>query len=289
METHSRLSQVMKGMGESYELLYINDCSKDKTPFLLNELAEKDKSVRVVHFAANRGHQIAVSAGLQYSAGQAVVIIDADLQDPPEVIPQMAERWRQGIQVVYGQRLSRKGETAFKKWTAHLYYRLLRSLAGDIFPRDVGDFRLVDRRVVDTVLAMPEHSRYLRGMFAWAGFKQEALPYNRDARFAGETHYPLRKMLKLAANGVISFSDKPLGWASLLGVLWGGLAFLFLLIALFTGAGLVYLSALIALGLCGLQLSLGILGAYLARTYEEVKGRPLFTVLETRGFQENQN
>jgi dolichol-phosphate mannosyltransferase len=288
-ETHRRLTAVMEGMGEPYEILYVNDGSRDKTPQMLGELAEKDKHVRVIHFARNGGHQIAVSAGMDYAAGDAVIIIDADLQDPPEVIPQMAARWKAGVKVVYGQRRKREGESAFKLLTAKWYYRLLRKLAGDIFPRDTGDFRLADRQVIDVVKNMPEHARYLRGMFAWAGFKQEALLYDRDKRFAGVTHYPLKKMLRLASHGVMSFSEKPLLFA-----LWAGLGWLFvsallllwLIIALIaTGsAAHLVLPFLITLSTGSLLVALGILGAYLARVYDEAKGRPLYVVSHTLGF-----
>lgn len=288
-ETHARLTRVMQGMGESYEILYINDGSRDKTPQMLNDLAAKDDTVRVIHFARNAGHQIAVSAGLDYASGQAVVIIDADLQDPPEVIPQMAERWKAGAQVVYGQRKTREGESKFKELTAKWYYRLLQKLAGDVFPRDTGDFRLADRAVVDVVKNMPEHARYLRGMFAWAGFEQEALLYDRDKRFAGETHYPLKKMIKLAAHGVLSFSEKPLLWP-----LWAGLIFLLVAGVMLVKTFIIHLlgwqtaftvtQLLIVLSTGLILTSIGILGAYLARVYEEVKGRPLYVVARTLGF-----
>ena len=288
-ETHARLTAVMEGMGERYEILYINDGSKDQTAPMLDELAARDRHVRVIHFARNAGHQLAVSAGLDYATGDAVVIIDADLQDPPEVIPQMAERWKAGVQVVYGQRKSREGESGFKKLTARWYYRVLQHLAGDVFPRDTGDFRLADRAAVDVVKQMPEHARYLRGMFAWAGFKQEALLYDRDRRFAGETHYPLKKMLRLAANGVLSFSEKPLLWP-----LWIGLIFLAVsgvmaikaVVTHFLGweTAFAVTHLLIVLGTGLILTALGILGAYLARVYEEVKGRPLYVVARTLGF-----
>ncbi len=291
-ETHRRLSAVMQGMGESYELVYVNDGSRDQTPQLLDKLADGDSHVRVLHFAANRGHQLAVSAGLDYAVGDAIVIIDADLQDPPEVIPEMAARWKDGVQVVYGKRRSRAGETKFKEFTAKAYYRLLRKIAGDIFPEDTGDFRLVDKQVADVLRGMPEHARYLRGMFAWAGFKQEALLYDRDKRFAGETHYPLKKMLRLAAHGIMSFSEKPLLWALWLGLLWlfvSGLLFLITLILLLAGkaAGGVLLYAVISLASGSVLSALGVLGAYLARVYDEVKGRPLYVVARTRGYEED--
>ncbi|MDI9520772.1 MAG: glycosyltransferase family 2 protein [Bacillota bacterium] len=288
-ETHRRLSEVMRGMNESYEILYINDGSRDKTALMLDDLAASDPAVRVIHFARNAGHQIAVSAGLDYASGKAVVIIDADLQDPPEVIPQMAEKWKAGAQVVYGKRGVRHGESKFKLLTAKWYYRVLRKLAGNAFPEDTGDFRLADRQVVDVVKNMPEHARYLRGMFAWAGFKQEALVYERDKRFAGETHYPLKKMLKLAAHGVMSFSEKPLLWPLWLGLVLLGIGAVVLLKVIVFGL-LGYSQAasvvpmLLLLGFGAVLAALGVIGAYLARVYEEVKGRPLYVVARTLGF-----
>lgn len=294
IEAHRRLTAVMQGMAEPYELIFVNDGSKDRTPALLNELAEKDPAVRAVHFARNGGHQIAVSAGLDYASGDAVVIIDADLQDPPEIIPEMAKKWREGFEVVYGQRRSRKGESRFKEWSAAAFYGTMQKMAGNIFPRNTGDFRLVDRRVADVVRSMPEHARYLRGMFAWAGFKQTPVLFDRDKRFAGETHYPLKKMLKLAADGIVSFSDKPLMLSLLLGVLLLGLAgtaLLVLFILLLCGVdGGLWWMAMLSTGLSGLVLlCLGIEGRYLARVYDEVKARPLYIVAETRGFPEKQS
>ena len=290
-ETHKRLTQVLSGMGEPYEIIYVNDGSRDKTGAILRELAAGDPCVRAVMFARNGGHQIAVSAGLDYACGDAVVIIDADLQDPPEVIPALAEKWKDGAQVVYAQRNKRAGETAFKKWTASAYYRLINGLTGGMVPRDTGDFRLVDRQVADVIRGMPEHNRFLRGMFAWAGFRQEAVRYDRDKRFAGETHYPLKKMLKLAADGVFSFSVKPLKAILGLGLFLlgaGGLALLILLILLLCGrgGGLWWLAGLMTL-LTGFVLSaLGIVGEYVARIYDEALDRPLYVVAETLGFDQ---
>ncbi len=292
-ESYRRITQVMKGMGDSYELVFVNDGSKDNTPALLNDLAAEDPNVRVIHFARNGGHQIAVTAGIDYASGKAIVIIDADLQDPPEVIPEMAQRWRKGAQVVYGQRRSRAGESKFKLKTAEVFYKLMQRLTNNAFPKDTGDFRMVDEKVADVIRGMPEHARYLRGMFAWVGFKQEAVLYDRDKRFAGETHYPLKKMLKLAADGVMSFSDKPLKMPLWLGVFWlavGGLMAILLIILAILGiqGGLWWLASLISvLGGCVL-VSLGIAGGYIARIYDEAKQRPLYIVAETRGFAEEQ-
>lgn len=283
-ETHRRLTAVMRGMQEPYELVYVNDCSRDDTPAILDALAAEDPAVKVVHFARNGGHQVAVSAGIDYATGDALVIIDADLQDPPELIPEMAALWREGAQVVYGQRRSRAGETAFKKKTAELYYGLMQRLTNNSFPRDTGDFRLVDRQVADVIRRMPERARYLRGMFAWAGFKQQPILYDRDKRFAGETHYPLKKMLKLAADGLLSFSDKPLKLALWLGAAYAALGLLLLLVMLVIGRGFS-LAALVLLMGGSLHLCIGILGQYLARIYDEAKGRPLYVVARTQGFR----
>lgn len=257
----------------------------------LNRLADEDNSVRVLHFARNAGHQIAVSAGLDYAAGSAVVIIDADLQDPPELIPEMARLWRDGAQVVYGQRRSRAGESFLKLKTAELYYKLIQKLTGNAIPRDTGDFRLVDEKVADAVRGMPEHARFLRGMFAWVGFKQVPLLYDRDKRFAGQTHYPFKKMLKLAADGIMSFSDKPLKLPLWMGLVWlflGGLTLLALLIMALAGhsGGGWWLASLLMIGFGSTLASIGIAGSYLARVYDEVKQRPLYIVADTRGFDE---
>ena len=291
MESYRRISAVMLSMGEPYELVFVNDGSKDATPALLNRLADEDNSVRVLHFARNAGHQIAVSAGLDYAAGSAIVIIDADLQDPPELIPDMARLWREGAQVVYGQRRSRAGESFLKLKTAELYYKLIQKLTGNAIPRDTGDFRLVDEKVADAVRGMPEHARFLRGMFAWVGFKQVPLLYDRDKRFAGQTHYPFKKMLKLAADGIMSFSDKPLKLPLWMGLVWlflGGLTLLVLLIMALAGhsGGGWWLASLLMIGFGSTLASIGIAGSYLARVYDEVKQRPLYIVADTRGFDE---
>ena len=288
-ETHKRLTRVLSALEGEYEILYVNDGSRDKTPDILRDLAARDAHVRAVMFARNAGHQMAVTAGLDYACGDAIIIIDADLQDPPEVIPEMIEKWRGGAQVVYGQRKKRAGETAFKKLTASVYYQTLSRLTGGMVPRDTGDFRLVDKQVADVLRGMPEHDRFLRGMFAWVGFRQEAVLYDRDKRFAGETHYPLKKMLKLAADGIFSFSFKPIKaiWMlglTLLGV--SGAALLALLILLCCGvqAGAWWLAALMVLCTGTVTTGLGILGAYISRIYDETRARPLYIVGETRGF-----
>ena len=291
-ESHKRLTQVLSAMDGDYEIIYVNDGSRDRTADILRALTAADAHAKAVMLAKNAGHQMAVSAGLDYASGDAIVIIDADLQDPPEVIPEMAKKWQAGAQVVYAQRRQRDGETFLKKFTASVYYKLLHWLTDGTTQRDVGDFRLVDRQVADVVRGMPEHARFLRGMFAWAGFRQEALLYDRDKRFAGETHYTLKKMLKLAADGIFSFSYKPLKLITALGVGClglSGLGLLALLILLCCGVdgGLWWLAALMVL-LAGMILTgMGVTGEYIARIYDETRNRPLYIVGETLGFDES--
>lgn len=250
-------------------------------------------SVLVVSLSRNFGHQRAVSAGLENSAGDAVVVIDADLQDPPEVILEMVDRWRDGVQVVYGVRSTRAGETAFKLWSAKTFYRLINRLSDVDIPLNTGDFRLMDRAVVDVVRSMPERDRFVRGMVAWVGFRQEPVYYERAARLAGETKYSLRKMVRLAGDGVVSFSIAPLRLAILIGTSASALALLGIVYALVlrlytetwvTGWTLLFI-AILFLG--GVQLMfLGVLGEYLGRIYGEVKRRPLYLVKERAGFDE---
>lgn len=292
-ETHRRLTQVLSGMGEDYEIVYVNDGSRDHTAETLREIAAGDPHARAILFARNAGQEMAITAGLDYACGDAIVLIDADLQDPPELIPEMAARWKAGVQVAYAQRRERAGESTFKKATASLYYRFLSWLTGGVAPRDTGNFRLVDKQVADVIRGMPEHNRFLRGMFAWAGFRQEAVLYDREKRFAGETQYTLKKMLKLAADGIFSFSVKPLKFITALGLGClgaAGLALLALLILLCCGiGGGLWWLAMLMVGLTGCVLSaLGIVGEYLARIYDETRGRPLYIVAETLGFAERE-
>lgn len=282
-ESYRRLTAVLGAMEEEYELILVNDGSRDNTFALAKQLQLSDPHVVLVDFARNFGHQMAVTAGVEQAKGDAVVIIDADLQDPPELIPQMVEMWKNGAEVVYGKRISRKGESAFKKLTAFCYYRVLDALSGWKIPKDTGDFRLMDRRVADVLRSMPEHNRFLRGMVSWVGFRQEPIEFVREERFAGETKYPLKKMLKLAADGIISFSGKPFAVIRWTGgaLLAAGLVMLLaLLIALaFTQvAGWLYvITAILAVG--GLNLlALGLCGVYFERMYDELKGRPLYIV-----------
>jgi glycosyltransferase involved in cell wall biosynthesis len=274
-----------------FEVICVDDGSRDKTYGLLCAAAETNPRLRIIKFARNFGHQIAVTAGIDAAAGDAVVLIDADLQDPPEVVVQMIEKWEDGFDVVYGVRASRAGETAFKLVTARGFYRLLNKLSEVAIPLDTGDFRLMSRAVVDVLKSMPERHRFVRGMVAWIGFKQTALPYERVERFAGESKYPLRKMLKFALDGLLSFSTKPLQVSVTLGLLAAALAMLGIVYAIalriFSSVWVEGWTALMiaVLFMGGVQLvSLGIIGEYIGRIYSEVKRRPLYIVGEKVGF-----
>jgi dolichol-phosphate mannosyltransferase len=286
-ECHRRLTEVLEGNRYDYELVYVNDGSTDQTLPILKELAERDGRVKVLSFSRNFGHQVAVTAGVDHAAGDAVVIIDADLQDPPELIPDMVKLWREGWEVVYAKRKKRKGESAFKRFTAKAFYRMLSLLTDIEIPQDTGDFRLIDRKVADAFRSMPERSRFIRGMIAWLGFRQTPIEYERDARFAGETKYPLKKMLKLASNGILSFSTQPLRLVMHLGLLAVLVSLGLLVYAIVSKAMGVSVGGWSSLMvtvtfLGGVQLiSVGVLGQYLARMFEESKCRPLYVVSET--------
>lgn len=289
-ESYRRLDGVMRPLGEEYELIFVNDGSRDKTMEIMLEIANNDKHVKIVDFARNFGHQTAVTAGMKYSSGDAVVIIDADLQDPPELIPGMLEKWKEGYEVVYGKRLKREGETKFKLFTAKAFYKVINSLSGNMIPMDTGDFRLIDRVVVDAMNAMPEHNRFLRGMGSWVGFRQYAYEYKRDERWAGTTKYPLKKMIKLAKDGIISFSSKPLEMLGFLGCAISGLCFLWLLVLIILAiCGVFFMQWQLIVSFMGIfagiiLIGMGILGEYIGRIYDEAKGRPLYTVLRTINF-----
>ncbi len=284
---HDRMIETMQKTGEAWELVLIDDGSTDGSTELIREMAKKDDRIRPVIFARNFGHQIAVTAGLDYCRGDAIVIIDADLQDPPEVILEMIEKWKEGYEVVYAVRAEREGETWFKKTTASIFYRLIYKITDVKIPLDTGDFRLMDRKVVNVMNSMRERHRFLRGMSSWIGFKQIGLPYRRAARFAGVTKYPFSKMMKLALNAITGFSYFPLQLATFVGFLSAGISILAIpvvVIGRLTGSGAFFgqattLIAVLFLG--GVQLiSLGILGEYIGRIYDEVKGRPLYIVRE---------
>lgn len=281
-ESYKRLTAVMAALPADYELIFVDDGSRDDTYAIMDGIRAGDSHVRILRFARNFGHQIAVTAGLDHARGDAIVIIDADLQDPPEVIPAMIAKWKEGYEVVYGKRLERRGETFFKKATASMFYKFLGAMTDNAIPRDTGDFRLIDKKVLDVMKTMREHNRFLRGMVPWTGFRQTPLEYERDKRWAGETKYPLKKMLKLASDGIISFSFKPLR----LSAFFGGFI---------CGASVIYLLVLMVLALCGVQvavwqwpfaglafldgiilLMIGIAGEYIGRIFDESRGRPLY-------------
>ncbi len=286
-EFYRRVRAVMDGLGEPWELVLVDDGSTDGSPRVCRELHEQDKRVRVVRFARNFGHQLAITAGMDHARGDAVVTIDSDLQDPPEVIPDLIARWREGYHVVYGVRSEREGETWFKLFTARLFYRLIAALTDIRIPMEAGDFRLLDRQVVEEMRRMREHRRFIRGMTSWVGYRQIGVPYHRHARFAGQTKYPFRKMFRLALDAITGFSDVPLRLAWTFGAVLIGLGVVLGLVLLglrlagqapLAGQGLMFTAALV---LSGAQLLfLGILGEYIARIYDEVRNRPLYTVME---------
>jgi glycosyltransferase involved in cell wall biosynthesis len=293
-ELYRRISQVLDGAGESWELVLVNDGSRDRTPEIMRELRAQDERVKVVDFARNFGHQIAVTAGMDYAQGDAVVLIDADLQDPPELILEMLAKWREGYEVIYAIRAERKGETWFKEFTAKMFYRIIYKITDIDIPMDTGDFRLMDRKVVNALKTMHEKHRFMRGMSVWVGFRQTGVKYVRAERYAGETKYPLRKMLKFAMDGITSFSYFPLQLATYIGFIAALLAVLGIMVTIilrlsgshaFFGQATTLVSVLF---LGGVQLiCLGILGEYLGRIYDEVKGRPLYIVREALGFDES--
>jgi dolichol-phosphate mannosyltransferase len=289
-ETHRRLSAALADLGTAYELVYVDDGSRDETPAILRSLQSDDDRVRVVRFSRNFGHQIAVTAGMDHAAGDAIVLIDSDLQDPPEIIGEFLKRWRDGYDVAYGQRTEREGETAFKRATASIFYRLLGRVTSVSIPPDTGDFRLMDRQVVEAIRRMPEQDRFVRGMVSWVGFRQVGVPYRREARFAGVSKYPFRRMLRLAIDAVVSFSPLPPRLATFAGM--GTLGAAVLALVAITGSAIaghgialsaVTLLAVLLLG--GIQLiAVGLLGEYASRIYRQVQGRPLYVVRETYGF-----
>ncbi len=286
-ELYQRVKSVMESTGEPWELILIDDGSTDGSTELMRKLAENDPRVRPVIFARNFGHQIAVSAGIDYCRGDAAIIIDADLQDPPEVILDLIAKWREGYEVVYAVREEREGETWFKRTTAALFYRLIYRITDVEIPLDTGDFRLMDRKVVQVMQQMREKHRFLRGMSAWVGFRQVGVSYKRQSRFAGETKYPFKKMLKLALNAVTGFSYFPLQVATYIGFIAAGLSVLAIpvvaILRLLTGTALLgqATTLVMVLFLGGVQLiSLGIIGEYIGRIYDEAKNRPLYIVAE---------
>jgi dolichol-phosphate mannosyltransferase len=284
---YARVKEVMDSTGEPWELILVDDGSSDGSTDVIRKLALEDERVRPVIFARNFGHQIAVTAGMDYSRGQAVTIIDSDLQDPPEVILDLIEKWREGYQIVYAVRSEREGESWFKLTTASLFYKLIFKITDVKIPLNTGDFRLIDRTALDVINTMRERNRFLRGMGAWVGFKQIRVEYKRHARHAGQTHYPLKKMLQLALNAITGFSTYPLKLLTTGGIFLVGLSLvlllIYLLLAIFNNFDLTYILAtwLSLIFLAGvLLIGMGILGEYIGRTYDEAKGRPLYIVAE---------
>lgn len=287
-ELYKRLTASVTEISNNYELVFVNDGSKDNSLDILLQLSQKDHRVYYINFSRNFGHQIAVSAGLDFCKGKAVVIIDADLQDPPELIPELYKKHRQGYEVVYAKRASRKGESIFKKVTAKVFYRLLQSLTNINIPVDTGDFRLIDRKVVEYLKEMPEHNKFLRGQIAWLGFKQTEVIFNRDKRKYGKTGYSLSQMIHFALDGITGFSDKPLALVSKLGFGIAMVSFLIIIYAVFsyfilhrtiTGWTSLIISSMF---IGGVQLiSIGVIGEYIGRINKDVQHRPLYIIWDT--------
>lgn len=285
--TYKQLTDTLQQTGEQYELVFVNDGSRDLTAEIVTKFAKQDKYVKLVNFSRNFGHQIAITAGIEHAQGDALIIIDADLQDPPFVILEMIEKWKEGYEVVYGKRIARKGETWFKKTSAKWFYRILRTMTNVDIPSDTGDFRLIDRKVADALNRLNEKNRFVRGLVSWVGFKHTSVEFLREERAAGETKYPLRKMIGFALDGITSFSYKPLRLASYLGFILSFFSFLYLLVILFqrlfTDTTVPGWTSLIAINLLFngiILILLGVIGEYIGRIYDESKNRPLYIVSE---------
>ena len=289
-ECYNRMKKNLNELSQyDYEIIFVNDGSKDKTLEILQDIAKHDKKVKIVSFSRNFGHQAAVTAGLKYITGDCGIIIDADMQDPPEVIKDMIKLWEEGNEVIYAKRKKREGETAFKLFTATMFYKVLNGLSEVEIPKDTGDFRLADRKVIDVINSLPEHNKFLRGLFSWVGFKQVPFEYERKERFAGETKYPLKKMLKLATDGIIGFSTKPLKIIGGIGFISVVISVLILIYALLN---CIFSWDVIAKGwtsimfsmtfLIGIQLiSIWLVAEYISRIYDEAKGRPQYIIDKT--------
>jgi len=287
LETYTRLTKVLQSLKEyEYEIVFVDDGSQDKTLQILEKIALQNGNVKVISFSRNFGHQAAVTCGLKYVTGDAIVIIDADLQDPPELIPEMVKLWEQGNEVIYGKRKARKGESKFKILSASMFYSTLSKLSEIEIPKNTGDFRLVDKKVVDVINSLPEHNKFLRGLFSWTGFKQIPYEYEREERFAGRTKYPLKKMLKLASDGIISFSTKPLKLVGELGILSLIMSVAIVIYALISyvfklnhlAAGWTSIMIVVTF-FSGVQLlSIWIMSEYVARIYDETRNRPQYII-----------
>lgn len=293
-ELYKRLTPILEEMGPNFEVIMVNDGSKDRSLELMIKLAERDARYKIINFSRNFGHQVAITAGMDYATGDAVVIIDADLQDPPEVIPQLVAKWRSGYDIVYAVREKRHGETVFKKWSAAMFYRTLRKITNVEIPVDTGDFRLMSRRAVEKLKTLRERHRFVRGMVSWIGFPQTGVTFVRQERFAGDTKYPLKKMLKFAFDGITSFSFMPLQMATYLGFTVSGISFLgilgVILLKILTNQTIQGWSSMMAimLFLGGVQLiTIGIIGEYIGRIYDEVKQRPLYIVQDLVGVEDS--
>ena len=293
-ECYKRISEVLISLKEkyNYEIIFINDGSKDRTMEILEKITSKDKNVKVISFSRNFGHQAAVTAGLDNVSGDVALIIDSDLQDPPEVLPEMLKKWEEGYDVIYGKRKARRGESAFKLLSAKAFYSTLNKLSDVEIPKDTGDFRLVDRKVIDVINSLPEHNKFLRGLFSWVGFDQYAYEYTREKRFAGKTKYPLKKMLKLASDGIMSFSTKPLKIVGGLGILSVVISIIILIYSILSftfkwndlTAG--WTSIMCTMTFLGgiILISLWMIGEYIARIYDETKGRPQYIIKDKINF-----
>jgi dolichol-phosphate mannosyltransferase len=287
-ESYRRLKFVMDKTEECYEIIFINDGSKDNTRRIAEDICKRDENIKLVNFSRNFGHQAAITAGMNIAKGQAVIVIDADLQDPPEAILNMIKKWKEGYEVVYGKRAKREGETFFKKFTAKTYYRLLKSMTNVDIPVDTGDFRLIDRKVCDALNSLPEKNRYVRGLVSWVGYKQISVEFERSERFAGESKYPLSKMLKLAFDGITSFSFKPLVLASYIGALMtfvGVMSLIGLILSdISTHSNVLSLGLILTINIMMFGLvfcSIGIIGQYIGRIFDESKDRPIYIVEST--------
>ncbi|MBA5851588.1 glycosyltransferase family 2 protein [Clostridium sp. cel8] len=283
--SYFRLKEIMDSTCESYEIIFINDGSSDKTREKSEYICSKDKNVKLINFSRNFGHQCAITAGMEYASGKAVVVIDADLQDPPEVILDMIKKWKEGYDVVYGKRAKREGESFFKKFTAQTFYRLLDSITSINIPVDTGDFRLIDRKVCDTLNSLPEKNRYVRGLVSWVGYKQTSVEFVRHERFAGESKYPLKKMIKLALDGITSFSFKPLfisGYLGCISLFIGLISLIWIFIKhIISNSAIINFGFLLSINLMmfGIVLiCMGIIGQYIGRIFDESKNRPNYII-----------
>ncbi len=290
-ESYRRLKEVMDTTKETYEIVFVNDGSKDRTREKAEKICSNDENIKLINFSRNFGHQAAITAGMDLALGDASIVIDADLQDPPEVMLKMIEKWKEGYEVVYGKRVKREGESFFKKLTAKMYYRLLKSMTSVDVPVDTGDFRLIDRKVCDSLIALPERNRYVRGLVSWVGYRQTCVEFVRQERFAGETKYPLKKMLKLAFDGITALSYKPLVIAGYLGVL-AFIVGVILIISdfvkdIFNKSSIINFTLVIGINMMmfGVVLGcIGIMGQYIGRIFDESKGRPIYIIDSTKNY-----